>query len=179
MNSRVNLEDIINSAGATEAALAYFDELEPVSIDEMLGRWCGRGFPTDHAMDGLLENFEWWGKEFVSAEHVHPLVFNKPGGGLITLNPFWMPLKYARNTALARSRFARLTFKALMPVLQTRRSRARLRMLEYRGKVSATMVYDAKPINDVFRKIDANSVMGVMDLKGMRKPFFFLLERQL
>lgn len=181
MNSQVNLEAIIESAGnkviTTDAALAYFDALEPVTTEEMLGKWRGRGFPTHHPMDGLLENFEWWGKEFASTEEVHPLVFNKPGGGVLKLNPFWMPLKYARNTALARSGLSRFSFKALMPVLQTRRSRARLRMLEHRGKVSATMVYDAKPINDVFRKIDDDTVLGLMDLKGMKKPFFFLLER--
>ena len=31
---------------------------------------------------------------------------------------------------------------------------ARLRMTEYRGVVSATMIYDSLPLNDVFRKVD-------------------------
>ena len=51
-------------------------------------------------------------------------------------------------------------------------------MTNYRGTPSATMIYDQLPINDVFRRIDADSVLGVMDYKGMAQPFFFLLHRQ-
>ena len=48
-------------------------------------------------------------------------------------------------------------------------------MTTYRGKSSATMIYDQLPINDVFRKIDQDAVFGVMDLKGMKSPFFVIL----
>ena len=51
-------------------------------------------------------------------------------------------------------------------------------MTEFRGKVSATMLYDAKAINDVFRKIDADSVFGLMDRKGDKKPYFFKLMKE-
>ena len=37
--------------------------------------------------------------------------------------------------------------------------------------------YDNLPINDVFRKVDDNTVLGIMDLKGMKQPFFFVLRR--
>lgn len=177
MNSRVKPEMFKSVVSTTEEALGYFDELHPMAIDEMLGKWRGSGFATGHPMDGLLESFDWWGKEFVSAEHVHPLVFNGLGGKTVTLDPLWMPLKYARSSPLSRNRLTQLAFRALTPVMQTRESRARLRMLEYRGKVSATMVYDAKPIHDIFRKIDDDTVLGLMDLKGMEEPFFFMLER--
>ena len=40
------------------------------------------------------------------------------------------------------------------------------------------MIYDQLPINDVFRKIDRDTVFGVMDLKGMKLPFFFILQRE-
>jgi len=69
-------------------------------------------------------------------------------------------------------------FQILMPFLTTSRSRARLRMTTYRGKSSATMIYDQLPMNDVFRKIDQDAVLGVMDLKGMKSPFFFILRRE-
>ena len=39
------------------------------------------------------------------------------------------------------------------------------------------MVYDQLPINDVFRKISNDKVLGVMDLKDATKPFFFVLTR--
>ncbi len=69
-------------------------------------------------------------------------------------------------------------FQFLLPLLGTSRSRARLRMTTYRGTPSATMIYDQLPINDVFRRIHADSVLGVMDYKGMTQPFFFILHRQ-
>ena len=50
-------------------------------------------------------------------------------------------------------------------------------MMDYRGKVSATMIYDHLPINDSFRKIDDNRVFGVMDYKEQEQPFFFVLTR--
>jgi hypothetical protein len=44
-------------------------------------------------------------------------------------------------------------------------------MTEYRGVVSATMIYDALPINDVFRKVEDGTVLGAMDFRLIRQPF--------
>ena len=37
--------------------------------------------------------------------------------------------------------------------------------MDYRGKASASMIYDQKPIIDIFRKIDEDTMLGVMDIK--------------
>ena len=50
-------------------------------------------------------------------------------------------------------------------------------MTEYRGKVSATMIYDQMPVYDIFRKLDDNTVFAVMDNKTIKDPFFFKLNR--
>lgn len=59
-------------------------------------------------------------------------------------------------------------------------------MIEFRGKVSATMVYDGAPIFDHFRKVDENTLMGVMNGKSPvgfppvaenGKYYYFFLER--
>jgi len=50
-------------------------------------------------------------------------------------------------------------------------------MMEHRQKISATLIYDNLPIHDIFRKVDDNTVLGEMDFKGMKQPFFFLLNR--
>jgi hypothetical protein len=42
---------------------------------------------------------------------------------------------------------------------------------------TATLVYDALSILDVFRRVDGDTVLGWMDLKGMEQPFFFVLRR--
>ena len=59
----------------------------------------------------------------------------------------------------------------------TSRPRARLRTVEHRGVHTAAMVYDALPIIDVFRRVDGATVLGLMDLRGLPDPFFFLLRR--
>jgi len=33
------------------------------------------------------------------------------------------------------------------------------------------------PINDMFRAVDGDRLLGVMDLRGMAQPFFFVLRR--
>ncbi|APW43260.1 DUF4334 domain-containing protein [Rhodoferax saidenbachensis] len=176
----MNVHEKLNAGGATtQEALALFDALSPVETDFMLGSWKGEGFETGHPMDGLLEAYHWYGKRFESAEDVHPLVFSTLGGGLASVNPARMgpALSWSDHVALPKSATLGRVFQAMMPLFTTTRSRARLRMTSYRGQSSATMVYDQLPINDVFRKIDANAVFGVMDRKGMQKPFFFILRR--
>lgn len=51
-------------------------------------------------------------------------------------------------------------------------------MITYRGKSSATLIYDHLPIHDVFRMVDDDTVFAVMDMKGMSRPFFFMLRRE-
>jgi hypothetical protein len=63
------------------------------------------------------------------------------------------------------------------PLLYTDKPKARLRTIEHRGVATAAMVYDALPIIDVFRRVDADILLGLMDLRGLARPFFFLLRR--
>ena len=53
----------------------------------------------------------------------------------------------------------------------------RARTTRYRDVDSATMVYDQVPINDVFRRLDDDTVIGAMDLRGSKAPYFFILRR--
>lgn len=161
----------------TADALALFDSLEPVDLDFMLGRWVGSGFDTHHPMDGLLETFGWYGKAFNSPDDVHPLLFRR-GDNVVSLTPKFMPMGLLWKLDIPRSGLLNTLSLPLKFALQTGKARARLRMLEHRGKVSATMIYDDLPIHDVFRKLDDVTVLGVMDLKDMPQPFFFLLRRE-
>ena len=162
----------------TTDALALFDQLDPVTPEEMLGSWRGEGFPTGHPLDGLLEAWHWRGKRFDSLEEVHPLVFDGPGGGVVHVDPSRLPIGLLRASWVGRLAPFGGLFPWLAPLVATRASAARLRGTLYRGQVSATMVYDALPIQDVFRRRDAHTLLGVMDCKGMEQPFFFLLRRE-
>ena len=160
----------------TAEALAVFDAAGTVSIDEMIGEWRGAGLHTAHPMDGLLERYGWYGKAFVDAETVHPLLFATKRARPVALDPRLMLIEWVWNKRFAHNAIVAALFRAVRPLLQTSRPRARLRMLTHRGVVSATMVYDHLPINDVFRRVDASTLIGLMDMRGMSPPFFFVLQ---
>ena len=166
-------------AGTTiEEALSFFDSLPPVRVAEMIGAWKGSGLTTGNPLDGLLESLGWHGKRFDSADGAHPLLFEDKHG-LFGVNPALMPttavVKYSR--ALHSPLAARLARPAIR-LLRTSRPQARLRMIEYRGVLTGTMSYDALPINDHFRTVDENTLLGAMDLRGLRLPFMFVLRRE-
>jgi hypothetical protein len=54
---------------------------------------------------------------------------------------------------------------------------ASIRMVEHRGVVTATMVYDKHPIFDSFRRAGDGLLLGLMDRKGEPAPLAFLLRR--
>ena len=158
----------------TQEALAYFDALEPMDLASMIGRWRGEGIDTGHYMDGTLEATRWYGKVFESPDVVHPLVHKDRFGSEFCINPARMPIKFASLVSVPRVIISWI-FPILRPILTTRKPKARLRMMQFRGKLSATMIYDAKPIHDIFRKIDDQTVLGLMDQRGDSAPFFFKL----
>lgn len=168
-----NLQEILQSRKASTAdMLKVYDELAPATLEYMKGRWKGYEIATGHQMDGLLVPSGWYGKAFISEEEVHPLVFfgNKE---LYAVNPKHIPLdiKFPKSDLLG------FLIKLARPFLQTRKSKARLRMVEHRGQVRATMLYDDKAIYDHFAIIDDNTVLGCMDLKGVPQPYFWVMER--
>ncbi|BBX64038.1 hypothetical protein MSAS_32120 [Mycobacterium saskatchewanense] len=57
---------------------------------------------------------------------------------------------------------------------------ASLWLEDFRGEVTATMVYDGQPVHDHFKKVDDDAVMGIMNGKGVRdngRYYYFYLER--
>ncbi|MFH1030746.1 MAG: DUF4334 domain-containing protein [bacterium] len=121
----------------------FFAELEPIEIDELIGKWRGGYFRTGKSkVEFFLKNFiifKWHGKNFLSADNVKALVFSFLG---IKFN---LPL-----------------------------GTARLRKVEYRDKFSISMIYNYFPIIDNFRKVDDNTIMGIMDIKGKTGVYFYL-----
>jgi hypothetical protein len=59
---------------------------------------------------------------------------------------------------------------------------ASLWMVEFRGEVTATMVYDGLPIFDHFKRVDETTLFGIMNGKGELvfdngQHFYFILDR--
>ena len=138
----------------------------------MIGSWRGKGVETGHPIDGLLERFGWHGKRFTGPDGAHPLVFEQTNGGVFSVNPAMIPVGFVlRHADLFRHPLARRLFRAFGVVLRTDQPKARLRMTEYRGVVSATMIYDSLPINDICRKVDDDTVWARWTCVSLPSPF--------
>ncbi|MGV0742266.1 DUF4334 domain-containing protein [Mycolicibacterium sp. XJ870] len=164
----------------TAEALEVFDAAEAVEPDFMIGTWHGAELPTCHPLDGVLVASGWWGKQFIDAETVHPLLFPAADdASLWALNPAlaFGGLGIVTKVPLLKNRPMAGPISTMRPVLQARGAKARLRTTRYRGVDTATMIYDQLPINDVFRRLTDDAVIGAMDLRGSAKPYFFVLRR--
>lgn len=170
----------VGPAERTARALALFDRLASVPPEAMPGRWRGEGWPTGHPLDGVLEAWGWLGKQVDAAGQVHPLLFGHPGRGEVRLRPvaprvalllarILPPLKWPAVAGVGRR---------LLPLLSTRLPQARLVQVDGRGGWTSAIVYDRVPIRDVFRRLGDDSLLGMMEMPGMDRPFFFVLRRE-
>ncbi|WP_232725369.1 DUF4334 domain-containing protein [Bacillus sp. FJAT-44742] len=176
MNNRADLEAMYKRSDLTEKEVtSFFKRLECVDRTFMHGTWKGRELKTNHPLNGSLEAVPWYGKRFINNEDVHPLVFQKKSGMLYNVNPGLLPLQLPLEKV--PEKVMRKSFPFFSPLLHTAESKARLRMIENHGKLTAAMIYDQHPIQDLFKKVDDNTVLGMMDFKKEQKPFFFILER--
>jgi hypothetical protein len=160
-----------------EQAFEIFDRLTPMKLDELAGLWRGREVFTGHPLEGLLSTCGWYGKRFDDSEHVFPMIFARPNGSTFCTNPARMPLNARLNNLPGP--LMRLLFRCAYPYVVTHTSGARLRTIEFRGTADACMVYDRLAVIDIFRRIDANTLFCIMDMKGdtSGKTFFFQLHR--
>jgi hypothetical protein len=76
-------EQILNlietgEACAPTSLMPMFDELEPISAEFMLGTWKGGRFDGGSSPDPI----SWYGKRFVSAQHVEPLLCRAADGSI-------------------------------------------------------------------------------------------------
>jgi hypothetical protein len=126
--------------------------LETVHIKDILGQWRGTAFDTGHPGFGMLDAIRWYGKRFTSYLDAEPVLCHDEDGNL-----------YSNLDAGGGGT-------------------ASLWMIEYQGELTAGMVYDALPTVDHFKRVDDDTLFGVMDGKGEiirheGKPFYFVLER--
>lgn len=132
---------------------AVWADLRTLSVAEMLGAWRGGDFATGHPASAMLSTLRWHGKRFDSPHEGHPLICRAETGGLYS------------NTAAAGGGYSSLWDVA------------------FRGEVTATMVYDAMPVLDHFKRVDDTTVMGIMNGKlhpyfGTNDHYYFWLERE-
>ncbi|MFC9472243.1 DUF4334 domain-containing protein [Nocardia sp. NPDC056952] len=168
----------LEPACSRQDALDLFDSLAPVPATQLSGRWSGRELGTGHPMDGLLVASGWYGKQFDGLDSVHPLLFRAPAGDIFAVDPQRVPLGLVGKVPSKVVDRGRGLLGVLKPALRARGYRARLRAVEHRGVVTTAMVYDHLPIIDVFRRIDDDTVLGLMDYRNFPEPYFFVLVRE-
>nr|WP_245568667.1 DUF4334 domain-containing protein [Nocardia concava] len=177
-DTAARLRALIDKPATAAQAWELFDNLPTVRVEEITtGRWCGAEVGTGHPWDGMLVETGWYGKQFDSADSVQPLLFSGPDGEIFAVDPRRVPLFLAGKVPVSALRPVRRSLGVLRPALRTRTPKARLRNLEFRGKSSAAMIYDHLPIIDIFRRVDADTLLGVMDMRGLHEPYFFVLYR--
>lgn len=155
-----------------DEAIAWFDSLPAVRAGDVRGRYRGRELVTGHPMEGKLAAAGWYGKQFDDADRVHPLLFEDARGNVMPIDPKKLPFVMAGQKLPA---WLASAGRHLLRAVATDKPRARLRELEHRGVVTAAMIYDHLPIIDVFRRIDETTLLGWMDLRRQKQPYFFTL----
>ena len=179
MSDEARLRELQDGDARIADVLTFFDRLPPVAAGDLVGRWRGSELPTGHRLDGLLTAYGWYGKDVVDPETVHPLLFPDRAGVPHPVDPRYAPLGLLRDhTWLARTPLARAAFPVVRPLVTTREPQARIRELEHRGVLTAALVYDRLPVVDVFRRVGTDTLLGLMDLRGLAEPFPFVLRRE-
>lgn len=152
-SARSRFDALVADASPSPVDLdALWADLDTVEVEEMLGPWRGGDFATGHPASGLLTKIGWHGKRFDSVLEGHPLICRDADGNLYS------------NTAAAGG------------------GHSSLWEVGFRGETTATMVYDAMAVFDHFKRVDEETVMGIMNGKleaafGTADPYYFWLER--
>lgn len=166
----MNFNEAIAAGGVSqEEAKEIFDSLEPTDIDFLIGTWRGAEFPSGHPGDNLLAASGWYGKQFKDQNTVAPLLYCSADR-----KSFFSADPVAKAEATRRGI---TNISSVRAEVETDRPSARMRLIEYRGVVTVAMIYDQRPIIDYFRKVDANTVLGAMDMRDDDMTYFFVLRR--
>lgn len=157
------------TVGPREMSTA-FDGLAPVSIEAVLGTWKADASYAETPGGRLLVDSGWWGARFTDAQHADPLLFRTADGtGLFAAD---------LGKVFALISTGPQDLSARRAEVETREPMGRLRMVECRGVVSATLIYDHAPILDYIRAVDGDTLIAAVEGRGaMSEPGYVLLRR--
>lgn len=141
----------LDTVGSTRVS-ALWDSLPSARVEDISGhRWRGTGLETGHPMFAMLGQMRWWGKDFTEARKVDPILVTDDSGNVVP------------DTSA------------------TGGGGASLWEVSFRGRPTASMVYDRLPVIDHFAVVDPDTLLAVMNGRGTLhegEHFWFLLERE-
>jgi hypothetical protein len=168
----MNIQELCHTGSPTQQQMAAaFDALDPVGVDMLVGLWEADPGYAETPGGRLLVESGWWGARFTDAETVDPLLFRSDDGdGLFAAD-------LLRVLALIREGAQNIS--ARRTEVETSAPIGRVRMIEYRGVVTATLVYDQVPVLDYLRAVDNNTVIAAVEGRAMvDRPAYALLRRR-
>lgn len=127
----------------------FFDELDSIAIEEMTGEWRLEYLLTE-GTGSILEVFL---RNFPILKLYGKRFINRNNVKAWIYSFFGLKFSVPLATAV-------------------------LRKIEFRGKVSASMIYNYLPMIDYFRKVNDDIVMGIMEIKGKVSVYFYLTKRK-
>ncbi|HTJ70963.1 MAG TPA: zinc-binding dehydrogenase [Actinospica sp.] len=113
----------------------YFEKLEPVDADYLIGAWKGGVFETSSEDYKLLEQMSWYGKRFLSREHVEPLLCRRPDGSVYSFEDMGLA---AIHDVVFRGRSSAAMVYDQLPIIDQFRRVSDDVMLGYMNKKGAT-----------------------------------------
>lgn len=147
----------LDTVGSTRVS-ALWDSLPSARVEDISGhRWRGTGLETGHPMFAMLGQMRWWGKDFTEARKVDPILVTDDSGNVVP------------DTSA------------------TGGGGASLWEVSFRGRPTASMVYDRLPVIDHFVVVDTDAdgrpttLLAVMNGRGTvsdGEHFWFVLDRE-
>jgi len=139
-------EKIIHKAGLLSCKELddLFAELQPITIEEMIGEW-----------------------------QIGYLITERTGSKFGTLLRY-LPIKPSGKKFLSKNKVQAWVFSFFGIKFGFPGATSILEEIDYRGKVSTSMIYNYLPMIDHFRKIDNTVVMGIMEIKGNLSVYFYM-----
>ena len=167
----MDIKRLCCDGSVTQADLAVaFDTLSPASIDMLIGTWKVDPSYAESPGGKMLIESGWWGARFVDAETVQPLLYPRPDGNGV----FAADLQ----SVLAVLSTGERDISARRNEIETSTPIGRLRMVEYRDVLTATLVYDQVPVLDYLRAIDSDTIVAAVEHRGrVTQPDYALLRR--
>lgn len=167
----MNIKRLCRDGSVTQADLAVaFDTLNPVSIDMLVGTWKVDPSYADTPGGKMLVESGWWGARFVDIETVDPLLYPRPdGNGVFAADLL---------AVLAVLSTGERDISARRDEVETSTPIGRIRMVEYHGVLTATLVYDQVPVLDYLRAVDGDTIVAAVEHRGLvNQPDYALLRR--
>jgi len=102
--------------------------------------------------------------------------FFPTGSGLEILLKDFILFKWHGKYLLNKNNVKAVIFNVLGLKFNIPFCTAVLRKVEFRDKISTSLIYNYLPIIDNFRRVDEKTLMGVMEIKGRANLYFYLIK---